>query len=111
MDKDIDYNNKLIKYEFLYSNSSTGQHFESFSIDNKTGVITLTGNLDREEKSSFRVFHLIIKVNCSNKNHKRIITVLFVLNTSIINLNEKDYICYGQLSAPFHFDNFFDSIV
>lgn len=47
----------------MYSNSSTGQHFESFSINNITGVITLTGNLDREEKSLFKVFkHLFISI-------------------------------------------------
>lgn len=64
-DRDTDYNNQLIKYEFLYSNSSTGQHFESFSIDNKTGVITLTGSLDREEKPSFKVFYLITRIYSS----------------------------------------------
>lgn len=53
------------------------------------------GNLDWEEKLLFRVFYLIIKVNCFNENYKCIIIVLFVLNIFIINLNEKDYICYG----------------
>lgn len=62
-DDDKDYNNHRLKYEFMYSNSSTGQHFESFSINNITGVITLTGNLDREEKSLFKVFkHLFIRI-------------------------------------------------
>lgn len=56
-DEDKDYNNQLIKYEFLYSNSSTGQRFQSFSIDKKTGFITLIGSLDREEKPSFKVFY------------------------------------------------------
>nr|XP_034311820.1 cadherin-23-like [Crassostrea gigas] len=82
-DKDIDYNNKLIKYEFLYSNSSTGQHFESFSIDNKTGVITLTGNLDREEKSSFR-----INVKCTDHGEPPLSTTSPDIIIQVIDVND-----------------------
>lgn len=42
---------------------------ELFSIDNKIGVIMFIGNLDWEEILLFRVFYLIIKVNCFNKNY------------------------------------------
>lgn len=54
-DKDNDFNNQLLKYEFFYSNASTGQRFELFHIDNITGEIKLIRDLSYGMKQFFKV--------------------------------------------------------
>ncbi|XP_065923515.1 cadherin-23 [Magallana gigas] len=55
-DKDKDFNNQLVNYEFFYSNASTGQRFELFHIDNITGEIKLIRDLSYGIKQFFKIY-------------------------------------------------------
>ncbi|XP_061191820.1 cadherin-23-like [Saccostrea echinata] len=54
-DADKDYENHFITYQFRYANSSSGQNFESFHINNKTGRISLVKNIDHEIRPLYSI--------------------------------------------------------
>ncbi|XP_062589500.1 cadherin-23-like, partial [Saccostrea cucullata] len=82
-DADKDYDNRFITYQFRYQNSSSGQDFESFHINNINGRISLVKKIDHEITPFFT-----ISVICTDHGEPPRSSISPLLTIQVLDIND-----------------------